>query len=117
MLQVGALTALHSLGIVYRKLNPNNIMINPQGHVVLFDFSSAEFMRTANIPHTQPILGGKSTVEYLAPEILLGWVHDLSVDCWSFGILLYVMLFGRVRFNYRSSIAGTYRRILAPIRE
>ena len=105
--QVSALTALHSLGIVYRKLNPNNIMINARGHVVLFDFSSAEFMRVSNIPHTQPILGGKSTVEYLAPEVLLGWVHDLSVDCWSFGVLLYVMLFGRVRYNCWLSITGT----------
>ena len=86
-------------------------MINAQGHVVLFDFSNAEFVRTANIPHAQPIRGGKSTVEYLAPEVLLGWVHDLSVDCWSFGILLYVMLFGKVRGICCLSITGINCRI------
>lgn len=81
-------------------------MLNAQGHVVLFDFSNAEFMKNTNVPHTQPMRGGKSTLEYLAPEVLLGWVHDLSVDCWSFGVLLYVMLFGRVRRKCWSSITG-----------
>lgn len=39
----------------------------------------------------------RGTKEYRAPEMLLGWSHDFSVDCWAFGILLYTMLFGKVR--------------------
>jgi len=31
-----------------------------------------------------------------APELFLGWTHDFSVDCWGFGVLLYMMVYGSV---------------------
>lgn len=96
-IQVEGITFLHSAGIVYRNLNPGNVVIDASGHIVLTNFDSAEIMASG--------LGGENDVmrtlcgakEFLAPEVLLGWAHDFSVDCWSLGILLYVMLFGRVR--------------------
>ena len=38
------------------------------------------------------------TVEYMAPEIVLGKGHDKVADWWSVGILLFEMLTGKVSF-------------------
>ena len=37
--------------------------------------------------------------EYIAPEIILHCGHDISVDYWSFGVLIYEMLTGTTPFR------------------
>ena len=86
-----ALAHLHELGIVYRDLKPENLMLDGEGHIYLVDFGLSK----ENVP--SPTAGSKTfcgTTEYLAPEILKYEEHGTSVDYWSFGMLFYEMLTG-----------------------
>jgi serine/threonine protein kinase len=81
---------------VHRDLQPKNIMVDADGHIILTGFGCAKVLGSGSDAYIQRTATLCGTKEYQAPEMHLGWVHDFSVDCWAFGILLYVMLFGRV---------------------
>jgi hypothetical protein len=77
---------------------------------MLVNFGRAEFTGEAAAGTQRnaspPDLDCVSTVCH-APEFLLGWNHDAAVDCWSFGMLLYYMVFGMVLYaNIPSSLAS-----------
>lgn len=59
-----ALTVLHAAGVLHRDLNPTNVVLTPEGRVVLIDFGLArEFVADATTPLTRIVTPG-----YAAPE-------------------------------------------------
>ena len=80
---------LHSNDIVYRDLKPENILMDDNGNVCLTDFGMAKIIRK-----NETSMSFCGTPEYLAPEIITGEGHNKAADWWSFGILVFEMLYG-----------------------
>ncbi|WVY91282.1 hypothetical protein V8G54_036796 [Vigna mungo] len=87
-----AVSYLHANDVMHRDLKPENILLDADGHAVLTDFGLAKQFNGTE--RSNSMCG---TVEYMAPEIVMGKGHDKAADWWSVGILLYEMLTGKVR--------------------
>jgi serine/threonine protein kinase len=83
------------------------VLIDASGHILVTDFGSAErlmpplFTSDSSddllLPFVENGNTNVGTPEYQAPELALGWTHDYAVDVWGFGLLLYLMVYGKVR--------------------
>eukprot|EP00727_Mastigamoeba_balamuthi_P004381 m51a1_g13941 putative agc rsk rsk-unclassified protein kinase (445) ;mRNA; r:881030-882900 len=109
-----ALEYLHMMGFIYRDLKPENILLHGSGHVVLTDFDLSKAAAVQVQPKLLQGMFGKERVatepgivsnsfvgteEYIAPEVITGYGHTSSVDWWTFGILMYEMIFGTTPFR------------------
>ncbi|XP_068918407.1 ribosomal protein S6 kinase alpha-5-like isoform X3 [Tenebrio molitor] len=95
-----ALERLHSLGIIYRDIKLENILVDDSGHIVLTDFGlSKELPREGDSDQRAYSFCG--TIEYMAPEVVKGGTqgHDIAVDWWSVGVLTYELLTGASPFT------------------
>lgn len=109
-----ALEYLHFMGFIHRDLKPENILMDKSGHLKLTDFDlskssgtpicpkmiSSFLSKTAHL-QAEPTFVAYSfvgTAEYIAPEILGSCGYTATVDWWTFGILIYEMLYGKTPY-------------------
>jgi serine/threonine-protein kinase len=93
----GALDAAHQAGMVHRDVKPGNILITPDGRVLLTDFGIAKGLEPTGDDLTNDnIMMG--TAKYLSPEQVRGKRLDGRADLYSLGLVLYECLAGRVPF-------------------
>nr|CCA26378.1 RPS6 protein kinase putative [Albugo laibachii Nc14] len=93
-----AIEYVHNLGIIYRDLKPENVLLDANGHIRLTDFGLSKEGIQDDFSGANSFCG---TPEYLAPEILNRSGHGRAVDWWSLGALLYEMLTGLPPFYCR----------------
>jgi tetratricopeptide (TPR) repeat protein/tRNA A-37 threonylcarbamoyl transferase component Bud32 len=100
MLQVLAAVAhAHSNLVVHRDIKPSNVLISADGSVKLLDFGVAKLLSTEaseTAAHLTRIEDSAFTPEYAAPEQILGEPVSTSTDVYQLGVLLFVLLAGRL---------------------
>lgn len=102
---LSAIQHMHQRGVVHRDLKPENMLLAVPArpgqeaaldvplNVKIIDFGFAKVLREGTTSSSFLGTGG-----YLAPEMLLRQPYDASVDMWSFGVLTYLLLCGRLPF-------------------
>lgn len=91
---------MHGRGIGFRDLKPENLLMDEHGYIKVIDFGFAKkfpyFSNDQRLDKTYTLCG---TPEYLAPEIVMSKGHDLSVDYWALGCLIYEFFLARTPFQ------------------
>ena len=92
-----ALHVVHSSGILHRDLKPPNVMLRPDGSIVLIDFGLAKRVNSDTQSTAVGVLRGSPY--YMSPEQVQGRQLDARSDQYALGVVLFEMLAGRKPFT------------------
>jgi serine/threonine protein kinase len=99
------LAAAHEKGIVHRDIKSENIMITAKAQPKITDFGLAKVKGATKLTKTGSTVG---TAAYMSPEQARGEEVDHRSDIFSFGIVLYEMLTGKLPFKGEHHAALLY---------
>ncbi|EFN59416.1 hypothetical protein CHLNCDRAFT_137935 [Chlorella variabilis] len=95
---------LHALGIAHRDLKPQNLMYvsaDEGAQVKIMDYDLARVNYAPDWEGATPC----GTIHYMAPEIVQHRRYSLAVDMWSLGVILFILLTGRMPFDGKNQEA------------
>src|SRR5262249_47130280 len=91
-----ALHAAHEKGIVHRDVKPGNLLVRPNGTLVLTDFGIARSAMVGQLTVAGSVLG---TASYISPEQAAGNTATPLSDVYALGVVAYQCLSGRRPFE------------------
>uniref|UniRef100_A0AAY4BSU6 Protein kinase domain-containing protein n=2 Tax=Denticeps clupeoides TaxID=299321 RepID=A0AAY4BSU6_9TELE len=89
---LNAVNYLHTLGIVHRDLKPENLLYfsaQDESKIMISDFGLSKMEASDDVMST-----ACGTPGYVAPEVLAQKPYSKAVDCWSIGVIAYILLCG-----------------------
>jgi serine/threonine protein kinase len=119
---VEGLEEAHRAGVCHLDIKPGNIMLDARSRVKILDFGLAQFSRgKAASGDTEDALKTQTTVDqvagtvpYMSPEQLCGASPGEASDIFSFGVLLYECLSGRLPFQGETPIDALHATLRTP---
>ncbi|KAK6314865.1 hypothetical protein J4Q44_G00143940 [Coregonus suidteri] len=103
-----AVDYLHKLGIVHRDLKPENLLyFNPQDEskIMISDFGLSKMEGSGDVMSNRVRHAG------IPPEVLAQKPYSKAVDCWSIGVIAYILLCGYPPF-YDENDSKLFEQIL-----
>jgi serine/threonine protein kinase len=95
---MSAVDYTHRHKIVHRDLKPENLLLDADLNVKIADFGLSNLLEDGKFLKTSC-----GSPNYAAPEVIAGRVYaGPEVDIWSCGVILYVLLCGRLPFDDES---------------
>jgi len=105
---VSAVQYLHNIGIAHRDLKPENLLSagDDEGEVIKI----ADFGFSKNFGE-EKLKTSCGSPGYVAPEVLTNEDYDSSVDMWSVGVIIYILLCGYPPF-YADNAPALFKKIM-----
>ena len=103
-----ALHAAHQTGVVHRDVKPGNLLVRPNGTLVLTDFGIARSVGAAQLTAAGSVLG---TASYISPEQAMGEQATALSDVYALGVVAYQCLAGRRPFEGENPLEIAMRHV------
>jgi len=90
-----AIAYCHSKSIIHRDIKPENLLIDPKNNnnMKIIDFGTCQKMKAK-----KKMNEAFGTSYYIAPEVLAS-KYDEKCDCWSIGVIMFILLCGKPPFD------------------
>jgi serine/threonine protein kinase len=99
---------LHKSNVVHRDIKPDHFVVggDTEKTIKLCDFALATV-------HDHQMTGECGTALFMAPEMVLHREYDAKVDVWSFGVIVYALLFGRFPYDVDGKDSSDVKQTIA----
>lgn len=109
-----ALGYAHKQGVLHRDIKPSNVLISTENIMYLADFGLARIAQAGESTLSSDSIMG--TPQYISPEQAMGKKDlDGKTDIYSFGVMLYEMVVGRVPFSADTPFSIIHDHIYSPL--
>ena len=111
MMTLRGIEHAHDRGIIHRDIKPQNILLDTNGRVKITDFGIAKALSETRMTETNQVIG---SVQYISPEQAKGQNTDERTDIYSFGVMLFELLTGRLPYEAETAVSVALKHISEP---
>jgi len=98
----------HSQKVVHRDIKPDNFLVGGEDGVIKL----ADFGLSAMLPKQGKLPGVFGTAPFMCPEMLRDRSYDEKADVWSFGVVVYVLLYGQFPYMPKKPSAQAMKQLI-----